>query len=129
MIVDCPISLGELVDKVTILEIKSVKVSDIKKIENIQKELSLLSQKLSELGVLSDYETQKDKDSLFEINSKLWEIEDLIRDREHNQIFDEEFIKLARSVYITNDERFRVKNSINLRYNSLIREEKSYKGY
>lgn len=129
MIIDCPISLGELVDKITILEIKSVKVSDIKKLENIQKELSLLSQKLSELEVLKDDETQKDKDSLFEINSKLWEIEDLIRDREHNQTFDEEFIKLARSVYITNDERFRVKNSINLRYNSLIREEKSYKGY
>lgn len=129
MNIDCPISIGELIDKITILEIKNLKISDEQKLINIRIELEFLNDKLNNLNVLKDVNTFEDKKELFAINSKLWEIEDSIREKENQKLFDSEFIELARSVYITNDERFRVKNTINIRYNSLIKEEKSYKGY
>lgn len=129
MNIDCPISIGELIDKITILEIKNLKISDEQKLVNIRIELEFLNDKLNNLNVLKDVNTFEDKKELFAINSKLWEIEDSIREKENQKLFDSEFIELARSVYITNDERFRVKNTINIRYNSLIKEEKSYKGY
>lgn len=129
MNVECPISVGELIDKVTILEIKSKKIKEAIKLKNIKIELELLNKKLKALGILKDSITAQNKDELYHINEKLWEIEDLIREKEHAREFDQKFIELARSVYVTNDERFRVKNLINLRYNSTVKEEKSYKGY
>lgn len=126
MIIDCPISLGELVDKITILRIKLVNITDETKLSNIKKEEGLLTEKLNELN-LADLE--KYLDELQAVNQKLWKIEDDIRDKERSREFDQDFIKLARSVYVVNDQRFQIKNQINKKYNSNLVEEKSYKEY
>ncbi|EQC45663.1 DUF6165 family protein [Bacteriovorax sp. Seq25_V] len=126
MMIECSVSLGELVDKITILEIKQEKIKDDAKQLLIADELSALNTKLQALN-LNDLKDLKDE--LRHINHKLWLIEDDIRDKESAKEFDQDFIELARSVYITNDLRFKVKNLINMRYNSTIKEVKSYKGY
>ena len=126
MIIECPVSLGELVDKITILEIKSERISDEAKVKLALEEKKLLEKKLSALS-LKGIDDLRHK--LKEINEKLWVIEDDIRDKEQSGEFDQGFIDLARSVYITNDQRFEVKNSINLSYNSGVKEVKSYKKY
>ena len=120
-----PISIGELIDKITILEIKQIYMTGIK-LKNINKEMKLLKNILQEQNLEINIDLIK---NLKKINKKLWEIEDNIRTKESNQEFDEEFIKLARSVYIENDKRASIKKEINQKYNSDLVEEKSYKNY
>ena len=120
-----PISIGELIDKITILEIKQIYMTGIK-LKNINKELKLLKNILQDKNLEINIDLIK---NLKQINKKLWEIEDNIRIKESNQEFDEEFIKLARSVYIENDKRASIKKEINQKYNSDLIEEKSYKNY
>ena len=116
------ISIGELIDKITILKIKQVKMKG-DQLENVNKELKSLE------TIIKDYQIDVDKDlfdSLKKINYSLWEIEDSIRLKEKKQEFDKDFIELARSVYIQNDKRSLIKKNINNKYNSQIIEEKSY---
>ena len=120
-----PISIGELIDKITILEIKQIYMTGIK-LKNINKEMKLLKNILQEQNLEINIDLIK---NLKKVNKKLWEIEDNIRIKESNQEFDEEFIKLARSVYIENDKRASIKKEINQKYNSDLVEEKSYKNY
>ena len=127
MIISTPISLGELVDKISILHIKNINIKDDEKLKLIREELKLLNQTLNENVNKDDIEEYLD--SLIEINSKLWLIEDDIRDCEKNKNFDQKFIDLARSVYFTNDKRSEVKLDINKKFGSKIIEVKSYKKY
>ena len=120
-----PISIGELIDKITILEIKQIYMTGIK-LKNINKEMKLLKNILQDKNLEINTDLIK---NLKKVNKKLWEIEDNIRIKESNQEFDEEFIKLARSVYIENDKRASIKKEINQKYNSDLVEEKSYKNY
>lgn len=119
------VSIGEIVDKLTILALKKKYIDDQLKLENIQKEYSyLLDIVFNELKIsLTDY------DELLHTNQLLWEIEDDIRVKEKNAEFDNQFIKLARLVYITNDKRANIKKQINEKYGSEFREEKSYAKY
>jgi hypothetical protein len=128
MKVSVPISLGELLDKISILEIKNKKILNESKILNIKKELNGLNKVLDELNInLSESNSLYNK--LYKINLTLWEIEDSIRVLEKNEDFGEKFIELARAVYKTNDQRFEVKNDINKLFNSEYVEEKSYEDY
>ena len=120
-----PISIGELIDKITILEIKQTYMTGIK-LKNINKEMKLLKNILQDKNLEINIDLIK---NLKKINKTLWEIEDNIRIKESKQEFDEEFIKLARSVYIENDKRASIKKEINQKYNSDLVEEKSYKNY
>lgn len=121
-----PISVGELIDKITILEIKFYNIKDNKKLKNVKKELSIL-QNLCEIYEISSGKKYKQfKNNLKKVNLKLWEIEDKIRIKESLKKFDGEFVELARAVYINNDERAKIKKKINLFYNSGLVEEKSY---
>ena len=120
-----PVSLGELIDKITILEIKAKHMTGIK-LKNVEKELLLLQ------SILKDQNIEIDIwliNNLKEINNNLWNIEDSIRIKESQQKFDEEFVQLARSVYKQNDKRASIKKEINQKYNSDIIEEKSYINY
>ena len=120
-----PVSLGELIDKITILEIKQIHMTGIK-LKNVDKELKLLRK------ILQDENLEIDIDlinNLKEVNNNLWEIEDNIRTKERNQEFDKEFVELARSVYKENDKRAYIKKEINQKYNSELIEEKSYNNY
>lgn len=122
-----PISPGELLDKITILEIKSEHIEDKDKLANVETELKLLStiwEKTSQ-----DYDLETLKKELKENNKALWDIEDKIRIKEFNKEFDRIFIELARSVYIQNDKRADTKKKINLKLGSIIVEEKSYADY
>ena len=122
-------SLGELVDKITILEIKKLKIFEKPKLKLIENELELLISKLNSLN-LNDLKKLKSlKENLLNTNLKLWEIEDKIRLKEKEKQFDDKFIELARSVYFTNDKRFEIKNEINNLYDSKVKEVKSYKKY
>ena len=120
-----PISIGELIDKITILEIKQIYMTGIK-LKNINKEMKLLKNIIQDKNLEINIDLIK---NLKKVNKKLWEIEDNIRIKESKQEFDEEFIKLARSVYIENDKRASIKKEINQKYNSDLVEEKSYKNY
>ena len=124
-IINAPISIGELVDKITILEIKKNKLQN-SKLENVLKELSFLRKLMAkhQIEITDNLFTQ-----LKEINLKLWNIEDQIRIKEKNKEFDNIFIELARSVYFTNDKRSEIKKRINRLSNSEITEEKSYAEY
>ncbi|MBT8113667.1 MAG: hypothetical protein KJO47_08310 [Gammaproteobacteria bacterium] len=122
-----PISPGELLDKITILEIKSENIEDKKKLANIETELKLLSQIWGNTNPDSDLEALKQE--LKDNNKALWEIEDKIRIKESNKEFDHVFVELARSVYIQNDKRADTKKKINLKLGSMIVEEKSYADY
>ena len=127
MIISTPVSLGELVDKISILPIKNINIKDEEKLKLIREELELLNQTLNKHIKKNDI--QNYLDSLIEINSKLWVIEDDIRDCERNKKFDQTFIDLARSVYFTNDKRSEVKLEINKKFGSKIIEVKSYEEY
>lgn len=123
-----PVSFGELLDKVTILQIKSERMSDAVKLANVRKELSALEQTWAAHPAsatdISDLMGQ-----LKAVNERLWVIEDDIRILEKAQQFDAEFIRLARAVYFENDERARIKKDINLALGSAYVEEKSYQDY
>lgn len=126
MNIECEISLGELVDKLSILKIKLEKITDETKLVHVRKEEKVLADKLKSLQLDNiDFHLQQ----MIEINSKLWTIEDDIRDLERAKTFNEKFIELARAVYICNDERFKRKNTINTHYKSGLIEVKSYKDY
>ena len=127
MIINTPVSLGELVDKISILHIKNINIRDDEKLKLIREELQLLNQTLNKHIKKNDI--QNYLDSLIEINSQLWVIEDDIRDCERNKKFDQTFIDLARSVYFTNDKRSEVKLEINKKFGSKIIEVKSYEEY
>ena len=127
MIISTPVSLGELIDKISILHIKNINIKDEEKLKLIREELELLNQTLNKHIKKNDI--QNYLDSLIEINSKLWVIEDDIRDCERNKKFDQTFIDLARSVYFTNDKRSNVKLEINKKFGSKIIEVKSYEEY
>ena len=120
-----PVSLGELIDKITILEIKQIHMTGIK-LKNVDKELKLLKNTLQDTNLEIDIDLIN---NLKEVNKKLWEIEDNIRIKESNQEFDKEFIKLARSIYKENDKRASIKKAINQKYHSELVEEKSYNNY
>jgi hypothetical protein len=123
-----PISPGELLDKITILRIKSTRMSDPQKLANVRSEL----QGLEETWHGSNYAKagiEADVNALLEVNERLWVIEDDIREKERAQAFDAEFIRLARAVYVENDERAAIKRRINLKLGSGIVEEKSYAEY
>jgi len=127
MIINTPVSLGELVDKISILHIKNTNIKDNEKLLLVKEELSLLQQTLND-HVNSD-QIKPFLDSLIDINSKLWVIEDDIRDCERDKNFDQKFIDLARSVYFTNDKRSEIKLEINKKFGSKIIEVKSYEKY
>lgn len=126
MIIECPVSLGELVDKISILRIKQKNILDKSKVELVSHEEKLLSGKLFSLN-LDGIDIFLEK--LVEINSLLWKIEDDIREKERAKEFDQEFIDLARSVYMTNDKRYEIKNELNLKFGSNVKEVKSYEKY
>ncbi len=123
-----PISPGELIDKITILEIKRESIVDKEKLSNINLEYKVLLDTL-ENKIIASNEIDSLRIKLKTINKRLWDIEDQLRDLERSKTFNEDFIKLARSVYFTNDERSEVKKSINKLLNSEIVEEKSYSKY
>jgi hypothetical protein len=121
------VSHGEIVDKLTILQIKKENITDQIKLDNIVKEYEyLFSVVENDLGILT---SSPEYLELLSVNKDLWDIEDDIRDKERNKQFDDEFIKLARSVYYTNDVRAKIKKEINLKYSSGFIEEKSYSNY
>ena len=126
--IQVPISPGELIDKITILEIKSERMSDAKKLDNVRHELSLLKATW-QASALSAIDISAEWARLKHINEQLWVIEDDIRDKERSRAFDARFIELARAVYVTNDERAAVKRIINDKLGSKIVEEKSYAKY
>ena len=123
-----PLSPGELLDKITILRIKVARIQDAAKLANVKRELSLLEQTWKESGA-AGHDVALDERALENVNGRLWDIEDRIRDKEARQTFDREFIELARAVYICNDERAAIKKRINLQLGSRLVEEKSYKQY
>ena len=123
-ICNVPISIGELYDKYTILQIKKEKINDIDKLSYISTELTYLQPFIDHLNL----ELQM-VEKIKNVNKKLWDIEDNIRIKEEKQEFDDEFINLARLVYKTNDERFSIKTAINNKFNSKIQEIKSYPTY
>lgn len=123
-----PMSWGELFDKLTILNIKSKKITSEVARKNVEKEFGLL-RSIYIATFDNNTEASRLEDELQSINRQLWDIEDHIRDKERSKIFDDEFIQLARSVYITNDERSRIKRRINEAFGSELIEEKSYASY
>ena len=123
-----PISIGELIDKITILEIKSVQIRDAAKLANVQTELDLLNATWA-ASPASKTDISVERAQLKAVNETLWDIEDRIRLKEKAQAFDAEFIELARAVYFRNDERAAVKKTINLKLGSKLIEEKSYQDY
>ena len=119
------VSIGEIVDKLSILQIKTGFIKEEEKLNNVKKEYEYLYDIVfNEMKI-----EQSDFFDMVSINQKLWKIEDDIRDKERDKVFDEEFVELARSVYFTNDQRAEVKKKINLKYGSLFVEEKSYSDY
>ena len=121
------VSIGEIVDKLSILKIKTENITDKVKLDNVVKEYEyLLSVVENDLNISTESDLYKE---LLSINKELWIIEDDIRDKERDKLFDDEFISLARSVYFTNDKRADVKKRINIEYGSDFVEEKSYNKY
>jgi len=129
MEVNVPVSIGELLDKLSIVEIKIKNISDSKKLEYLNKEFNLLKEKADDVKSINSQKYNEFYSSLLKTNSKLWEIEDDIRDLENLKNFDDTFVSLARSVYITNDERFKIKTKINNFFGSSIVEQKELKEY
>lgn len=125
MLISVPVSLGELVDKITILRIKARHLQG-DALAHVQQELALLLQALEATGVSLDPALEA---QLLEVNGQLWEIEDAIRDQERQRCFEQVFIDLARAVYRTNDRRAELKRQINERYGSTLIEQKSYSTY
>ena len=127
MIINTPVSLGELVDKLSILLIKNINIKDDEKLKLVREEMSMLNKTLD--SKINREDIQEYLDSLIKINTKLWKIEDDIRDCERNKKFDQKFIDIARSVYFTNDKRSEIKLKINKEFGSEIVEVKSYEEY
>jgi hypothetical protein len=127
-LISAPVSYGELIDKITILEIKSGRMTDPAKLANVRDELQLLNA-LWTADPASRTDISAERGELKRINEALWEIEDEIRLKERDQAFDARFIELARAVYHTNDKRAAVKRAINLKLGSRLVEEKSYQDY
>ena len=125
--ISIPVSVGEMIDKLSILQVKKIKVTNEEKLEFINKDFDLLYNFSSEFFKNLDIELIYEK--LILVNTNLWDIEDQLRVLEKEKKFDSEFIELARKVYFTNDERFRLKNEINLLTSSEIREVKDYVKY
>jgi hypothetical protein len=125
--IDAPISIGELIDKITILEIKAERIADRDKAANVAKELALL-RGIKAGAALAGTEIDGFARELKTVNAALWEIEDEIREHEARRDFGARFVELARGVYHNNDERSRIKQRINAAFGSDIVEEKSYKG-
>jgi len=123
-----PVSLGELVDKITILTLKAEYISDLEKLANIRHELASLRKAMPEI-VKSDLCMPQLTSELLEVNRALWHIEDDIRDCERRKDFGPHFVELARSVYFTNDKRAEIKRRINAATGSALVEEKSYQVY
>jgi hypothetical protein len=126
--IQVPISPGELLDKITILRIKAARMTDAAKVANVKHELALLEKTWKESGAAA-VDLGDDEAELTRVNEMLWVIEDEIRDEEHAQRFGEKFVELARSVYVTNDDRAAIKKRVNTKLGSTIVEEKSYKPY
>ncbi|WP_420390483.1 DUF6165 family protein [Marinobacter sp.] len=127
-VIKVPVSFGEVLDKITILEIKSERIADAEKVKNVRLELDELSATWNE--AVQDQEAIADlRKQLKEVNEALWEIEDDIRDQEAAQDFGAKFIELARAVYVTNDKRAAIKKDVNLALGSRFVEEKSYQDY
>lgn len=129
MSIEVEISVGEFLDKLTILQIKADRISDPEKLRNINRELTALTQVWSASDYAGDAGLQTAISELRRINETLWDIEDAIRAKEASGEFDQEFIRLARSVYLTNDRRAVIKKAINESTGSVIMEEKSYTTY
>src|SRR6185437_10691553 len=127
-LISAPVSYGELIDKITMLEIKSERMTDAAKLANVRDELQLLNA-LWVGDAASRTDIAAERAELKRINEALWEIEDEIRVKERGQAFDARFIELARAVYHTNDKRAAVKRAINLKLGSRLVEEKSYQDY
>jgi hypothetical protein len=123
-----PISPGELLDKITILRIKVARIMDAAKVANVRLELDLLEKTWRDSGC-AGFDVAREERALQAVNERLWDVEDLIREKEAKQTFDREFIELARAVYVSNDERAALKKRINLQLGSRLVEEKSYKPY
>ncbi|MEQ6886320.1 MULTISPECIES: DUF6165 family protein [Halomonadaceae] len=123
-----PVSFGEVLDKITILEIKSERIEDADKLQHVHTELEALSQHWQE-AITEPDRVAAERRELKAVNEKLWEIEDAIREEEAAGRFGERFIELARSVYFTNDERAALKKRVNLTLGSRFVEEKSYRDY
>jgi hypothetical protein len=123
-----PVSPGELLDKITILRIKSQRMSDAAKVANVRLELRMLEETWN-ASAYARIDIAADIAALLAVNERLWVIEDDIRDKERAQAFDAEFIRLARAVYVENDERAAIKRRINTTLGSSIIEEKSYRDY
>lgn len=126
--ISVPVSPGELLDKITILRIKSSRMSDAKKVANVRIELKVLEETWS-ASPYARADIAADVTALLQVNERLWVIEDNIRDKERAQEFDADFIRLARAVYFENDERAAIKRRINSKLGSAIVEEKSYAEY
>jgi len=123
-----PVSPGELLDKITILRIKAARMQDPAKLANVRTELEILERTWRE-SPFAQGDVAADEAALQAVNERLWDIEDRIRDKERAKAFDAEFVALARSVYVENDERAVVKKRINVALGSTIVEEKSYAAY
>ena len=123
-----PLSPGELLDKITILRIKVARIQDAGKLANVKLELTLLEQTWRDCGCAA-HDVALDERALRNVNERLWDIEDRIRDKEAKQTFDRDFIELARAVYRSNDERAAIKKRINVQLGSRLIEEKSYQQY
>jgi hypothetical protein len=126
--ISVPVSPGELLDKITILRIKSSRMSDAQKLANVRIELKVLEETWG-ASPYAKSDIAADVNALLQVNERLWVIEDDIRDKERDQAFDNDFIRLARAVYFENDERAAIKRRINLKLGSTIVEEKSYAEY
>ena len=126
-VIPVPVSPGEVIDKITILEIKSERIADEAKLANVRRELTLLETTWAEAAPPVDI--QAERANLKKVNEALWDIEDAIRIEEKQRRFGERFIELARSVYVRNDERAAVKRRINEKLGSDLVEEKSYEDY
>jgi hypothetical protein len=122
------VSPGELLDKITILRIKSRRMSDAAKLANVRAELAALEETWG-ASSYANINIEADVNALLAVNERLWVIEDDIRDKEREQAFDAEFIRLARAVYFENDERAAIKRRINVKLGSALVEEKSYAAY
>ena len=127
-LIEVPVSFGELIDKITILQIKSERMRDAGKLANVRRELEMLDA-MWRLAPESRIEAADLWVQLKAVNERLWVIEDDIRVKEKRQEFDAEFVRLARAVYVENDERARVKRELNQRLGSALVEEKSYEDY
>ena len=126
--ISTPVSYGEILDKITILEIKAIKIKNEQKCKNVKYELNILLQTWNE-HVKQSNDLDNLKERLKQVNQSLWDIEDNIRIKESKNQFDNEFIQIARSVYYENDKRAEVKKEINLFLGSELVEEKSYEKY